>query len=151
MTPLLLTKIAAAERLGVDPATIRRLVLRGEIATVAIGGDARIPEDELVAWVQRNKRVCLYDDARGEPASGRSTSGTSEAAGEISAAARRKRSSRKGGFVEALGGLDAAKRLLGYSTATGESTEAASEVPTANNRTSARGTMHSDQIPSYMR
>jgi excisionase family DNA binding protein len=46
-----------AERLGVDPSTVYRLVQRGELPALQIGGrghTVRIDENELQAW--------LYDE-----------------------------------------------------------------------------------------
>jgi excisionase family DNA binding protein len=52
--PLLLTQPQAAEALGVGLHFVRGLIARGEVGTVAIGADGRIPTAELRRWVEAN-------------------------------------------------------------------------------------------------
>ena len=149
MTPLLHTKAQAAKRLGVSPDVLHRLVVRGELATVAVGGDERIPDDELVEWVRLNKRVCLYDDAQGALASGRSTSGTSGAGDAISAAAKRKRPRKSAGYVQATHDYlaEAERRFLTSSTDIGPSTVAESVAAQRSYLTSLTGPQRSGEAP----
>jgi excisionase family DNA binding protein len=61
---LLLTKAEAAEALGTGVDRIRALVEAGEVGFVEIGGDERIPADELDRWVRsRTKHKCPSGDA----------------------------------------------------------------------------------------
>jgi excisionase family DNA binding protein len=41
----------AASRLRVSEVTVRRLIGRGEIKTVRVGSQLRIPADDLEAWL----------------------------------------------------------------------------------------------------
>jgi excisionase family DNA binding protein len=53
----LLTVKEVGERLRTSPFTVRRLVRRGEIPGLRVGGQIRVSEDELVEW--------LFDEVKG--------------------------------------------------------------------------------------
>lgn len=57
--PLMHDQGSAAARLGTSRDVIRELIARGELSIVELpGGKAwRIPDSELVEWVERNKKV----------------------------------------------------------------------------------------------
>jgi excisionase family DNA binding protein len=47
---------SAAEYLGVSRATVQRLVHRGELAIVKIGGSTRYDVDDLDGYIDSNRR-----------------------------------------------------------------------------------------------
>ena len=52
----LLSVELAAEYLGVSRATVERLVHRGELSTVKIGGSTRYDVDDLDGYIDSNRR-----------------------------------------------------------------------------------------------
>ncbi len=55
----LLSVAQAAERLSVSEKTVRRLIARGELPAVQLGGQRgpiRLDERELIAWLYRDPR-----------------------------------------------------------------------------------------------
>ena len=44
-----------AERLSLNPETLRRAAARGELKPIRIGRDLLWPEDEVTAWLERHR------------------------------------------------------------------------------------------------
>lgn len=44
-----------AARLSLNPETLRRAAARGELKPIRIGRDLLWPEDEVAAWLERNR------------------------------------------------------------------------------------------------
>lgn len=54
--PKLLSVRAASEETTIPASTLYDLVARDEIPSVRIGRSIRIPEEDLVAWIERRRR-----------------------------------------------------------------------------------------------
>ncbi|WP_326550221.1 helix-turn-helix domain-containing protein [Micromonospora sp. NBC_01813] len=52
-TPLLVTTVEAAQRLGCGRTTVYELIARGELETVTIGRLRRVPVDAIADYVNR--------------------------------------------------------------------------------------------------
>ena len=70
----MLTVYQVAERLTVSPKTVRRLVERGDLPALRIGGSVRVDPDELCTWLcgvattrdqLRGRRRQISDGSRG--------------------------------------------------------------------------------------
>lgn len=63
--PALLRPEEAGHLLSIGRSKIYQLMATGEIPTVRIGKSVRVPRAGLLAWVERNTRLRLTDDASG--------------------------------------------------------------------------------------
>lgn len=57
----ILTVTDVAERLQLDPETIRRYINRGDIVAYKIGKEWRIEEDDLMEFIRRKSNVGKED------------------------------------------------------------------------------------------
>jgi excisionase family DNA binding protein len=78
--PLLLTKVAAAQELGVSRDVLRRLLDRGEIGVLMIEEEERIPLSELERFVSRRMEHRPCPSVAAPKVPGSSTSGSKDTA-----------------------------------------------------------------------